>query len=169
MTGYGLIGSETPIDSLIAEYFGDVPDNVLYDLIEDEGTALLACLLMEMRGQRIENDTAEATYDAFEGLEAEYPDTDIGETATPIESEVEWGYPAGSVVIYNLDKPLYVAFKEGGTNRFVPVGPEDTPFSLAPPGGLDASQMWYRRQEPVEVGESNPVPPATAFDLVVFA
>lgn len=153
MTSYGLIGSETPIDDLIAEYFGEIPDNVLYDLAEDEGTALLACLLMEMRGEQTdETDDAQATYYSAEGVTV---------TSTE-ENSVGWDYAADSVMIYGFDAPLYVAFKDASnTDREIPLSPDNAPFTLAPSGGLGTSEMWYRKQ--TSDGSD------TSFNLVAFA
>ncbi|ELZ22400.1 hypothetical protein C475_17848 [Halosimplex carlsbadense 2-9-1] len=147
----GLIGSETPIDDLIAEYFGEGPNSLLYEVAEDEGTALLACMLMEMRGQRGEEADAEAAY---------YSETDVSVSTTD-EKSIAWDYSASSVLIYGFDAPITVAFKpRKRADRDIPLTSAEAPFSVAPPGGLGASELYYRK---TSESASN-----TSFNMVAF-
>ncbi|WP_058992720.1 hypothetical protein [Haloarcula sp. CBA1127] len=139
MSGYGLIGADTPIDDLLEQYFPGAPRNVLYEAFEDETNALLAALLMEMRGDDIDQNVSgnsEAVYYSEPGVPVD--DTD--------EETVSWDFAADTVVVYGFDSPIVVAFKATNkADRFIPLTPSDAPFSLSPPGGLGASKLWYRK------------------------
>ena len=140
MTNYGLIGSETPIDDLLDQYFPGAPPTLLYEAFESEQSALLAALLMEMRGDDVDQDVSgdsEAVYVSKPGV-----------TVTGIEEDnVEWNFSADTVVVYGFDEPIAIAYKsQNKADRLIPLSPAEAPFSLSPPGGLGASTLWYRKQ-----------------------
>jgi len=141
MTGYGLIGTDTPIDALLAQSFPGAPRNLLYEAFENETNALLAALLMEMRGDDVDQDVtgeSEAVY---------YSEPDVDVTGTD-EDTVSWEFSADTVVVYGFDAPISVAFKdENKGDRAIPLTVTQEPFTLSPPGGLKASKMWYRKQD----------------------
>jgi len=140
MTGYGLIGSDTPIDDLLRQYFPGVPENLLYELFENETNALLAALLMELRGDDVDQDVtgdSEAVYYSEPGVEV---------TSTN-EDTVEWDFSADTVIVYGFDAPVSVAFKgPNKADRSIQLTTTQEPFTLSPPGGLKASKLWYRKQ-----------------------
>jgi len=140
MTRYGLIGSETPIDDLLEQYFPGAPRNLLYEAFESETNALLAALLMEMRGDDVDQDVTgdeEAVYYSEPGVAVE----DVA------QDTVEWNFSADTVVLYGFNAPVTVAYKAPNKeNRLIPLSPSESPFSLSPPGGLSASTLWYRKQ-----------------------
>lgn len=137
---YGLIGSETPIDDLLDQYFPGAPRNLLYEAFESETNALLAALLMEMRGTDVDQDVtgdSEAVYYSEAGI-------GVNEIA---EKEVSWDFSADSVTVYGFDQPLAIAFKSPNKgDRLIKLSPEEAPFTVAPPDGLGASTVWYRKQ-----------------------
>ena len=139
MTQNQIIGAETPIDDLIREYFPETPNSMLYELFESDHAMLTAALLMEMRGERAEDDrdgAAEAVYSSL-------PNQDVTET----EQSVSWGFSASTVVIWGFDENVDIAFKDTNKgDRRIPLTPSEAPFSLSPPGGLDASKVWYQTQ-----------------------
>ena len=153
MTNYGLIGSETPIDDLLDQYFPGAPRNLLYEAFESEQSALLAALLMEMRGDDVDQDVSgdsEAVYFSEAGVAVE------GE-----EQSVAWNFAADTVVIYGFDATLAVAFKSPNkANRLIKLQPDDAPFSLSPPGGLKAGQVWYRKMNDTDAD--------TSFNVLAF-
>jgi hypothetical protein len=140
MPDYGLIGTESPIDDLLDQYFPGAPSNLLYEAFEDETNALLAALLMEMRGDDVDQDVSgdsEAVYFSRPGVAVESVE----------EQTVEWDFSADTVVVYGFDAPLTIAYKAPNKgDRFIPLSPTESPFSLSPPGGLAASTLWYRKQ-----------------------
>jgi len=150
---YGLIGAETPIDDLLEQYFPGRPKSQLYQVFESEQAALMAALLMELRGDDIDQDTSgseEAVYFSEAGVAVE------GE-----EQSVEWNFSADTVVIYGLDTTLAVAFKSPNkANRLIKLQPDDAPFSLSPPGGLKAGQVWYRKMNDTDAD--------TSFNVLAF-
>jgi len=150
---YGLIGAETPIDDLLEQYFPGRPKSQLYQVFESEQAALMAALLMELRGDDIDQDTSgseEAVYFSEAGVAVE------GE-----EQSVEWNFSADTVVIYGFDATLAVAFKSSNkANRLIKLQPEDAPFSLSPPGGLGAAQVWYRQLNDTDAD--------TSFNVLAF-
>ncbi len=135
----GLIGTDTPIDDLLEQYFPGAPRNLLYEAFEDETNALLAALLMEMRGDDVDQDVSgetEAVYHSNAGIPV---------TSTSEETE-EWDFMADTVVVYGFDAPLTVAFKSPNkTDRDIPLTSTEAPFSLSPPGGVSTSKLWYRK------------------------
>jgi len=140
MTGYGLVGSGTPIDDLLEQYFPGAPRNLLYESFENETNALLAALLMEIRGDDVDQDVSgdsEAVYFSRPSVAVESVE----------EQTVEWDFSADTVVVYGFDAPLTIAYKAPNKgDRFIPLSPAASPFSLSPPGGLAASTLWYRKQ-----------------------
>jgi hypothetical protein len=150
---YGLIGAETPIDDLLEQYFPGRPKSQLYQVFESEQAALMAALLMELRGDDIDQDTSgseEAVYFSEAGVAVE------GE-----EQSVEWNFSADTVVIYGFDATLAVAFKSSNkANRLIKLQPDDAPFSLSPPGGLKAGQVWYRKMNDTDAD--------TSFNVLAF-
>lgn len=62
MSGTGLVGGDTDVDTLIARYFPGRSKSIVYQLFESEIAVLLACILMEMRG-----DVAEGSHDDTTG------------------------------------------------------------------------------------------------------
>ena len=153
MTNYGLIGAETPIDDLLEQYFPGRPKSQLYQVFESEQSALMAALLMELRGDDIDQDTSgseEAVYFSMAGVAVE------GE-----EQSVAWNFAADTVVIYGFDATLAVAFKSPNkANRLIKLQPDDAPFSLSPPGGLKAGQVWYRKMNDTDAD--------TSFNVLAF-
>jgi hypothetical protein len=136
----GLIGTETPVDDLLQQYFPGRPQSALYQAFESEQAALMAALLMEMRGDGIAED---ATRDA----EAVYYSEPNVAVDTVEESSVEWDFRADSVVLYGFDAPVAVAFKSPNKqNRLIMLSPNDAPFSLSVSGGLGADTVYYRKQ-----------------------
>jgi hypothetical protein len=134
----GLIGTETPVDDLLEQYFPGRPRSMLYQAFESEQAALMAALLMEMRGDEVDQEatTQESVYYAEPNLAVD----------TVEEQTVEWKFNADSVVVYGFDAPIAVAFKAPNkTARLIRLTAEQEPFTLSPPGGLNASQMWYRK------------------------
>lgn len=63
MNGTNLIGAETEIDQLIRRYFPGRSQSFLYQLAENEEAVLLACLLLELRGEVAEGSTDDTTGD----------------------------------------------------------------------------------------------------------
>jgi hypothetical protein len=131
-----LIGRGTVIDDILADYFPEESRaGVLGQLVEDEQTLLLAALLVEQRGEPVDQDTTGSR-------EAEYLSREL--TATAEEDSTSWDWTASTVVLYGFDEPIDIAFKSPGQpDRIIPVTPSEAPFSLAPPGGLDTSEVWY--------------------------
>jgi hypothetical protein len=154
MTNYGLIGSETPIDDLLDQYFPGAPENLLYEAFESEQAALMAALLMEMRGDDVDQDVSgdsEAVYFSEAGVAVEGIE----------EQSVAWNFSADTVVIYGFDATLAVAFKAPNkANRLIKLQPDDAPFSLSPPGGLGAAQVWYRKLNDTDAN--------TSFNVLAF-
>lgn len=150
----GLIGADTPIDDLLAQYFPDRPSSELYQAFESEQSALMAALLMEMRGDDIDQDVTgqqEAVYFSEPGVEVDSIEEDT----------VDWQFSADSVVLYGFDATMAVAFKAANKgNRLITLDPDDAPFSLSPPGGLRASQVWYRKKNATDAD--------TSFNLLAF-
>lgn len=140
MTNYGLIGTDTPIDDLLEQYFPGAPRNLLYEAFESETNALLAALLMEMRGEDVDQDVtgdSEAVY---------YSEPNVAVDGIE-EGTVEWNFSADTVVVYGFDAPVALAYKAPNKgDRLIPLSPSESPFSLSPPGGLKASTLWYRKQ-----------------------
>ncbi|NLV08729.1 hypothetical protein GOC74_02095 [Halomicrobium mukohataei] len=141
MTTYGLIGSDTPVDDLLGEYFPGAPNNLLYEVFEDETNALLAALLMEMRGDDIDQGTSGET-------EARYYSEPGVVVDEEIEDTVRWDFAASTVVLYGFDEPIVIGMQSPNkANREIPLSPSEAPFSLSQPGGIDTSTVWYRLQE----------------------
>ncbi|WP_306056967.1 hypothetical protein [Natronococcus wangiae] len=144
MTGY--IGTNSPIDALLTQYFPG-RDGLLHQLLEDENAALQAAMLVEL--QRMNgNDPLEARDDRPDQQQAEYfvteqpmPVTSVSES----DQHINWGFPARSVTVWGFDEPIYVAFRESGDNRKIPLDPSDSPYHEAPEGGLHASAIWVRK------------------------
>lgn len=138
---YGLVGTDTPIDDLLEQYFPGAPRNLLYEAFESEQSALLAAMLMELRGEDVDQDVtgdAEAVYYAENGV--------VVNTTT--EDKVEWDFTADAVTIFGFDQPITVAFKDTNKdNREIHLSPSNAPFSVSPPGGLKTSTMWYSKQD----------------------
>jgi len=135
----GLIGTETPVDDLLSQYFPGRPDNLAYQVFESEQTALLAALLLEQQGGGGRGDEevpADASYDAktvaVDGK----------------ESKTKWGYQANTVLIMGFAEPLEVAFKQPGKrDRWIPLSASDhDPAEFSPGDGLGASRLWLRTQ-----------------------
>jgi len=140
----GLIGSETPVDDLLRDYFPNRPRNALYQVFESEQSALLAALVMEMRGESTDSDEAD-------DAEATYWTTEQAVTVgTDDVTTLAWGFPATEVLLYGFDQPIHVAFKgPNQANRDIPLNPGDgdEPAEFSPSNGLGASQAWVRTQD----------------------
>lgn len=140
MTNYGLIGADTAVDDLLAQYFPGRPNNLVYEAFESEQSALMAALLMEMRGDDIDQDVSgdkESTY---------YCEANIPVDSVEEETE-QWDFTADTVVVFGFDAPIAIAYKDSNkSNRTIPLTPSEAPFSLSPPGGLGASQLWFSKQ-----------------------
>lgn len=139
MTSYGLIGAETPVDDLLEQYFPGRPKNSLYQAFESEQAALMAAMLMEMRGDDVDQDVGgqeEAVYHSKPGIPVD----------SVQEDKHEWDFSADTVVVYGFDSPVAVAYKAPNKdNRLIPLTTTQEPFTLSPPGGLGASTLWYRK------------------------
>ncbi|USZ73233.1 hypothetical protein [Natronosalvus halobius] len=142
----GNIGTTSPIDNLLAPYFPG-RDGLLHQLLEDENAALQAAILMELQRQN-GNDPLEARDERPDQQEAEYfvteqplPVTSVNQT----DQHINWGFPATSVQVWGFDAPIYVAFRESGDNRLIPLDPKDAPYNAGPEGGLGSSSIWIRK------------------------
>ena len=144
MVGGSSIGPNSQVERILAKYgleatsWGD-------DLVENDTNRLLLALLLEQRG---ENALEALNTEADDSQEAGYF---VTEEPLPVVSENEddhhlnWQFPAKSVTIWGFDEPIYVAFRSEGDYRKIPLTPSESPFTVAPEGGLDASSVWIRK------------------------
>lgn len=143
MTNYGLVGSETPIDDLLAQYFPGRPNSVMYDLFESEQTALLAALLMELRGDDVDQTVTGDSEPVYYSTGEDPITVDSAE-----EDTVEWDFTASTAILYGFDQPIHVAYKAPNKpNRIVALTQRDSPFTLSGVDGINASQLYYRLPE----------------------
>lgn len=132
------IGTNTYIDNLLAEYLPPERANhsMISEVFESERNALLFAILTELRGN---------TATAEDNETANYISTN--QVAESDEQSVNWGFSAGTVVLYGFDQPIQVAFKEPGTpGREITLNPDDgdEPAEFAPLGGLNTAEMWFK-------------------------
>lgn len=143
MSGYGLIGTDTPIDDLLEQYFPGAPRNLLYEAFESEEAALLAALLMEQRGDGADGESggdSEAVYYSTE--------TPITVDSAAEGEPVEFDFSASTVTVFGHDAPVQVAFK--GTNkpdRLITLSPDTPSLELSGVNGLGASRMWVSKKD----------------------
>lgn len=144
----GQVGTNTKFDRVLEQYFTGRQGDVLQQLAENETDALLLAILLELQEQNGNNEFDAPTEERPDQHEADYFAT---EEPLPIESTNEadhtlnWGFPATSVTIWGFNEPIYVAFRSNGENRKVPLEPSDAPFTAAPEGGLDTSEVRVRK------------------------
>ena len=134
---WGLIGPDSPIDELLTDYFGELPDGWVYEAFEDETNALLAAILIEQAGiNPSETDSdQEAIY---------YSTGEDGLTVTTDEDSKEWDFTATSVAVWGWDEDILVAFKgQNRENRWIPLSSSRKSLSM----DTGASGVWYRRQD----------------------
>ncbi|SES70195.1 hypothetical protein [Natrinema hispanicum] len=142
MVGGSSIGPNSQVERILSKYgleatsWGD-------DLLEDDTNRLLLALLLEQRG---ENALEAIDHQPDDNQEAGYF---VTEEPLPVvstgEERLNWQFPAKSVTIWGFDEPVYVAFRSEGDYRKIPLTPSESPFTIAPEGGLDASSVWIRK------------------------
>jgi len=134
---WGLIGPDSPIDQLLAEYFGELPEGWVYEAFESEQSALLAALLIEQQGGSTSQESesnAEAVY---------YSSGESGLTVTTNEQSESWDFTATSVVVWGWSEDILVSFKgPNRTDREIPLAASRESLSL----DVRTSEVWYRRQ-----------------------
>ena len=136
------IGPDSQVERILQDY-GLSATSWPDDLVENDTDRLLLALLLEQRGE----SALEATNTESEDRqEAAYFVTEepLPVTSTE-EGQLNWGFPASSVTIWGFDAPVYVAFRSNGNNRRIPLTPSESPFNLAPEGGLDSSMIRIRK------------------------
>ncbi|MCJ0620107.1 hypothetical protein JZX76_11475 [Haloarcula hispanica] len=143
----GTTGTGTAFDLLLNEYFPQRADDALFQAFENETDALLAALLIET--QKANGDDPEFPQEQRpQNQEASYFTT---EQPLPVDSvseeRLDFDFPATSVTIWGFDAPVYVSFKSTGDQRKIPLTPSESPFNLAPEGGLGASSIWIRKPD----------------------
>ncbi|WP_121822835.1 hypothetical protein [Halostella salina] len=141
MSGTGLIGPDSAIDDLLADYFGGRPESWLYQVFESEQAALTAAVLMELRNdgtQREDPDDAEARYysSGIDPIDVESVEGD----------SISWDFSASTVVVKDFDAPIVIALKNTNKlDREIYLTPDDTPFSISGANGVNTSELWYRK------------------------
>lgn len=140
-------GPDARLETLLSDY-GLGADSWVADAVESDTDRLLMALLLEQRGDRTIqtiNQTAgsqsgEADYESYRGLQA-----------TSEFDELSWGYPAETVVVHDLSKPLVVTLKEPAREHSeIRVDAKDSPFVLSGVSGVGAEQAWYKRPDGAE-------------------
>ncbi|DAC85275.1 hypothetical protein [Natrinema versiforme] len=142
MVGESTIGPDSQVERILDDYgLGATswPD----DLVENDTDRLLLALLLEQRGQNAlealdtaDDDSREAGYFVTEDA--------LPVTSTD-EEKLNWGFSADSVTVWGFDEPLNIAFRSEGEYRKIPLQPSESPFTVAPEGGIDASSAWIRK------------------------
>jgi hypothetical protein len=134
---WGTIGPDSPIDELLADYFGELPEGWAYELFEDETNALLAALLIEQSG-RNPSETA-SNLDAVY-----YSSGEDGLDVTDEEQSKDWDFTATSVALWGWEEPILVAFKDQNRkDRWIPLPKNRATLSFE----TTASEVWYTLQD----------------------
>ena len=144
MVGSSTIGPNSQVERILAKYgleatsWGD-------DLVENDTNRLLLALLLEQRGEN-----------ALEAIDTQPDDSQeagyfVTEEPLPVvstdEERLNWGFPANTVNVWGFDAPIYVAFRSEGNYRKIPLQPSESPFSVSPEGGIDASSIWVSKPD----------------------
>ncbi|WBE14012.1 hypothetical protein CWS96_gp01 [Saline Natrinema sp. J7-1 virus 1] len=143
----GKMGTGTAIDQLLGDYFPSREGDFWHQAFESETDVLLAALLLEMKRSNGDDPTLPGDQRPDQ-QEAEYFTT---EEPLPVDSTNEdeqslnWEFPAKSVTLWGFTEPIYVSFRESGEFRKIPLTPSESPFTVAPEGGLGASCIWVRK------------------------
>jgi hypothetical protein len=140
------VGTGSKFDRALNQYFPNREDDLLGQLVEDETDALLLAVLMEL--QKLNGDDPEVARDTRPDQQfADYFVTETSQDVTTVQEQehtLNWGFPATSVTIWGFDEPIYAAFAQNGDNRLIPLAAQDAPFTVAPEGGLDSSELRLR-------------------------
>jgi len=132
-------GPNTYIDRVLAEYQpGDVAQQGwVGEIFEDETNALLAALLMELRG---DNTTAGPA-------EPEYSVKSVSVESSSRE-RVEWGFDAHSVVVHQIDDLIDISFQK---DEPITVTENTEPLVLEFGDRTECTKLWYQAPRPPEI------------------
>ncbi|ACV47831.1 hypothetical protein GBQ70_11710 [Halomicrobium sp. ZPS1] len=132
------VGPDSVIERVLSEY-GIGADSWHEDLLESDTDRLLLALLLDQRGDQYLGETSTSDEPTYFVTEVPVAVDGVG------QQSLDWGFPADTVTVWGFDGPVLVSFQQTGTNREIPLTASEAPFSLSPPGGLNASKLWYRK------------------------
>jgi len=139
------------VDKLAAEYLPtDAPEGFIEDLLNDDDTLLMYGILKELRALRqvrTGGRPIEQVLQQQEQPESEKEATYYAESMG-VQSEwsyVEFGFAASAVLVWGWDEDIYIAFKEGGKNRTIPLKASKSSFSIGGDVPLDASRLYFKQ------------------------